>query len=94
MFFLYRAPVRLKMTHVNMIIRSSLIFHPIPMKFWLKTTNIIYKNWLNSHIDRIKLKISRNKNRHVAVKVPHPVDLYFSHNTEFSQYCHEEIFEC
>ena len=73
MFFLLRAPARLKMTQVNMIIRSSLIFHPIPMKFWLKTTNIIYKNWINSHNDRIMLKISRHKNRHVTVKVPHPV---------------------
>ena len=73
MFFLHRGPAQLKMTHVNMIISSSLIFHPIPMKFWLKTTNIIYMNWLNSHIDKIIFKISRYKNRHGTVKVPHPV---------------------
>ena len=49
------------------------------MTFWLKTPNNIYKNWLNSHIDKTMFKVSRNKNRHVAVKVAHPgIDMYYN----------------
>ena len=45
MFFLHRAPAHLKFTHVKISIRRSFHFHPIPVKFWLKTTNSICKNW-------------------------------------------------
>ena len=87
------------MTHVNMIIRSLLIFHPIPMAFWLKTTNIIYKNWLNSHIYRIMFKISRHKNIHVTVKVPHPVlepshGEIMKHHIDISKNFHFDTHTC
>ena len=55
--FLHWAGAHLKFTHVKIYISRSFIFHPIPMKFWLKTPNNIYKNWLNSHIDRLMFTV-------------------------------------
>ena len=49
----------LKFTQVRKYIRRSFIFNPIPMAFWLKTPNNIYKNWLNSQIDRIMFTVSK-----------------------------------
>ena len=38
-------PVHLNFTLIKIFICSSFIFHVMSMKFWLKTTNNIYKNW-------------------------------------------------
>ena len=73
MFFLHRAGAQLKFTHVKIYIRRSFIFHPFPMKFWLKTPNNIYKNCLNSHIDRIMFTVSKLEIKKVKIQVEHPV---------------------
>ena len=43
------------------------------MTFWLKTPNNIYKNWLNSHIDRIMFTVSKLENKNGTIQVEHPV---------------------
>ena len=43
------------------------------MTFWLKTPNNIYKNWLNSHFDRIMFTVSKLEIKNVAIQVEHPV---------------------
>ena len=63
----------MKFTHVKIYIDRSFIFHPIPMTFWLKTPNNIYKNWLNSHIDRIMFTVSKLEIKKVKIQVEHPV---------------------
>ena len=60
-------------THVEILIRRSFIFHPIPMKFWLKTPNNIYKNWMNSHIDRIMFTVSKLEISFGTIQLEHPV---------------------
>ena len=60
-------------THVEILIRRSFIFHPIPMTFWLKTPNNIYKNWLNSHFDRIMFTVSKLEIKKVKIVLEHPV---------------------
>ena len=41
-------------------------------------------------------KVSRNKNRHVTVKVPHPVQAIYSEPSELKQYlnlnCNRNVF--
>ena len=61
------------MTHLDMIICSSLIIHPITMKFWLKTFNNIYKTWYNSHIDRIIFTVSKLEIKKRRIYLDHPV---------------------
>ena len=43
------------------------------MTFWLKTPNNIYKNWLNSHIDRIMFIVSKLEIKKGTIQVEHPV---------------------
>ena len=66
----------MKFTHVKILIRRSFIFHPIPMTFWLKTPNNIYKNWLNSHIDRIMFTVSKLEIKKVKIVLEHPVYVF------------------
>ena len=57
------------------------------MKFWLKTPNNIYKNWLNSHIDRIMCTVSKLEIKNVTIQVEHPI----CHLTNLTVY--ENLFE-
>ena len=43
------------------------------MTFWLKTPNNIYKNWLNSHFDRIMFTVSKLEIKKVKIVLEHPV---------------------
>ena len=43
------------------------------MKFWLKTPNNIYKNWLNSQIDRIMFTVSKLEISFGTIQLEHPV---------------------
>jgi len=63
----------LNFLHVKILIRRLFIFHPIPMTFWLKTPNNIYKKWLNSRIDRMMFTVSKLENKNVTIQVEHPV---------------------
>ena len=46
------------------------------MTFWLKTPNNIYKNWLNSQIDRIMFTVSKLEIKNVTIQVEHPVHIH------------------
>ena len=84
MFFLHQVSAHLKFTHVKIYISRSFIFHPISMKFWLKTPNNIYKNSLNSHIDKIMFTVSKLEIKKVTIQVEHPVQkLSFSNFQHF-----------
>ena len=56
------------------------------MKFWLKTTNIIYKNWLNPHIDSIMFTVSKLEILNLTIKVTNPVYLIICDNEQFVFY--------
>ena len=43
------------------------------MTFWLMTPNNIYKNWLNSHIDRIMFTVSKLEIQKGKIVLEHPV---------------------
>ena len=43
------------------------------MTFWLKTPDSIYKNWLNSHFDRIMFTVSKLEIKKFKIVLEHPV---------------------
>ena len=48
------------------------------MKFWLKTPNNIYKNWMNSHIDSIMFTVSKLEISFGTIQLEHPVYVIYN----------------